>query len=377
MRIIHVITGLDTGGAESSLHRLLSRIAPHFEPHVISLSTMGGTGYEIRRLGIPVESLGMKPGIPEPLTLVRLTRRLMALKPNVVHTWMYHADLVGGIAAHLARVPAVAWSIRNSDLSINKTKWTTRMVVRACALLSRRIPDRIVSCSSAARDIHIALGYDETRFIVIPNGFDLNRFRPDPVAFSQVRDELNIPVNTFVIGLVARFDPLKNHEGFFEAAGILHAKRPDVHFVLAGKGIEITNPRVAAWVRKMNIEGVTHLLGLREDIPRLTAAFDLATSSSWGEAFSNTVGEAMACAVPCVVTDVGDSAYTVGDTGLTVAPGDICGLAVAWEKLLGLSGEERRALGARARARVAENFSLETVVRRYEEFYEQLVRTKA
>lgn len=338
---------------------------------------MGGTGYEIRRLGIPVESLGMKPGVPEPLTLVRLTRRLMTLKPNVVHTWMYHADLVGGIAAHLARVPAVAWSIRNSDLSINKTKCTTRMVVRACALLSRRIPDRIVSCSSAARDIHIALGYDETRFIVIPNGFDLNRFRPDPVAFSQVRDELNISVNTFVIGLVARFDPLKNHEGFFEAAGILHAKRPDVHFVLAGKGIEITNPRVAAWVRKMNIEGVTHLLGLRKDIPRLTAAFDIATSSSWGEAFSNTVGEAMACAVPCVVTDVGDSAYIVGDTGLRVAPGDLRGLAAAWEKLLGLSDEERRALGTRARARVAENFDLEAIAKRYEEFYEYLVQSKS
>ena len=343
---------------------------------MISLSTIGGVGKEIERIGVPIEALGMRPGFPDPLSLIRLTCRLKALRPDAVHTWMYHADLVGGLAARIARVPAISWAIRNADLSVDKTKRTTRAVVHVCAMLSSKIPDRIVSCSYAARDIHISLGYDATRFVVIPNGFDLSKFRPNPVARSQIRDELGIGSNDFLIGLVARFDPQKNHAGFFQAASIIHTKRPEVHFVLAGKGMERRNSQVAAWIREAGIGDVTHLLGLREDMPRLTAAFDLASSSSWGEGFSNTIGEAMACGVPCVVTAVGDSAYMVGDTGLVVAPGDAHGLAAAWERLLALRPEERQFLGDQARARVAENFALEAIVRQYEEFYEKLAQTR-
>jgi glycosyltransferase involved in cell wall biosynthesis len=376
LKIIHIITGLDIGGAETSLLRLLSRLSPLYATHVISLSTIGTIGNEIAALGVPVESVGMRAGFPEPLSLIRLVRRLRVLKPDLVHTWMYHADLVGAIAARLARVPAVTWAIRNTDLSVDKTKRSTRAVVRTCALLSHRGPDKILSCSLTARDVHVALGYDEDRFVVIPNGFDLSQFCPDSAAFADVRHELGIPPHAPIIGLVGRLDPLKNHKGFLAAASILHARRPDVHFVLVGKGVEMSNPEIAAGIHEACLVGIIHPLGLRDDVPRLTAAFDVASSVSWGEAFPNAVGEAMACGVPCVVTDVGDSSYIVGDTGIVVAPGDAPAVAAAWEDLLSLSPEERWALGLRARARISENFALEAVVRRYEEFYEQLVRAK-
>lgn len=359
-----------------ALYRLLSRLSPTYQVHVISLTTIGEVGKRIQELGVPVEALGMRPGIPNPFVILQLANILRKIRPDIVHTWMYHADLMGGLAARMANVTALTWAIRNSDLSPDKTKWTTRAVVRACGLLSGMLPNRIVSCSNTARDIHVALGYDASRFVIIPNGFDLSFYRPDPVARVEVRQELGIPDNALVIGLVARLDPLKNHQGFFEAAGQLHASRPDVHFVLAGKYIDPNNPAVVAWVRNAGVENVTHLLGLRDDIPRLTAAFDVATSSSWGEAFPNVVGEAMACGVPCVVTDVGDSAYIVGDTGLVVKPGDMRGLAAAWAKLLELPPNERQTLGQLARTRVAENFELNKVAAIYESFYEQLITNK-
>ena len=356
------------------LLKLLERLDPaRFPPHVISLTLLGEVGPRIQALGIPVEALGMLPGwLPNPITFARLVQRLKALKPDIVHTWMYHADLVGGLAARLAGVPAIAWNIRHSNLSRDQTKWSTRAVAHLCAKASRWIPDRIVCNSKTARDIHIGIGYDPKHFIILPNGFDLSRFYPDPLSRHAVRTELGIPAHAPLIGLIARFDPQKNHQGFFEAAGQLHQQQPEVHFLLAGMGIDQKNPAIRAWLQCNGIAAVTHLLGLRQDIPRLTAALDIASSSSYGEAFPNVIGEAMACGVPCVVTDVGDSAYIVGDTGRVVAPGDMTGLAVAWAQLLAMPESERRALGQRARARVAEHFEIGAVVKRYEAFYEGL-----
>jgi len=373
-KVCFIITGLTSGGAESMLLKLLERIdRAKFSPDVISLTDIGVIGPRMAALGVPVGVIGMNPGVPDPRGVFRLMSRLREIRPDIVHTWMYHADLLGGLAARLSAVPAIAWNIRNSDLSPGKTKWGTRVVVRACASLSTVIPDRIICCSMTAQRVHTDLGYDPSLFVVIPNGFDLERFHSDEASRADVRRELAIPEKSPVIGLIARFDPQKNHQGFFEAAGRLHTQRPDVHFLLAGEGVETINPAIAAWMAEAGIGSVTHLLGLREDISRLTAALDIASSSSWGEAFPNVVGEAMACGVPCVVTDVGDSAYIVGDTGRVVPSGDPRALADTCAELLALPESERRALGERARARVKENFELGSVVKRYEAFYDELV----
>ena len=374
-RIAFIITGLSTGGAEMMLLKLLEQLDRNrFSPQVISLTTLGEIGPRIAALGIPVEAIGMAPGLPDPLGFFRLVRRLRRIKPDVVHTWLYHADLLGGLAARLAGIPAIGWCIRNSNLDKDQTRLATRLVVRLCASLSSRVPAKILSCSEEARRIHVALGYAAEKMQVVPNGFDLARFKPDDAARSAVRAELGIADSTPLVGLIGRFDPQKNHAGFFAAANALQRRMPDAHFVLAGRGIEKDNAALMQSIDKAGVLVNTHLLGLRDDVPRLMAALDvLASSSSYGEAFPNVLGEAMACGVPCVVTDVGDSAYIVGDTGRVVAAGDMAAFAAALEDLLTLPLAEKAALGERARARVAEHFRIETVTRQYEDFYECLL----
>lgn len=374
MKLVFVITGLSTGGAEIMLLKVLERLGTRFTPHVISLTTLGEIGPRIQALGIPVETLGMQPGAPSPLAFFRLVRRIKTLKPNVVHTWMYHADFLGGLAARLAGVPALAWGIRNSNLDRDKTKLLTRAVVGACARISEWVPDRILSCSEAARQIHVDWGYAVRKMIVVPNGFDIVRFRPDKAARATVRAELGVGDDIPLVGLIGRFDPQKNHAGFFDAAHYLHRRMPRVNFVLAGKGIDKSNPELMRMAETAGVHPVTHLLGLRADIPQLMAALDvLASSSSYGEAFPNVLGEAMASGVPCAVTDVGDSAYIVGDTGRVVSAGNMMGLAEVIEALLALSSAERAFLSKCARKRVAEHFEIGQVVKRYEAFYDELI----
>ena len=372
MRIVFVVTGLSIGGAEIMLLKVLERLDARFSPHVISLSTLGEIGPSIQKLGIPVEELRMRPGLPSPIAVFRLMRRIKSLKPDVVHTWMYHADLLGGLAARLAGVDAIGWCIRNGNLDHNKTKLSTRLMVDACAWVSHWLPDKILSCSDVARQIHVDYGYMADKFVVVPNGFDLGYFQPDFLERAAVRSELGVSVDTPLVGMVGRFDPQKNHAGFFNMAGLLHRRISEVQFVLAGKRIDEANGDLMQMVENAGVRQVTHLVGFRDDIPRLMTALDVLTSSSCGEAFPNVLGEAMACGVPCAVTDVGDSAYIVGDTGYIVPPGDMVGLAAAIESLLLLTTDERRALGMQARTRVAEHFEISQVVKRYEIFYDEL-----
>jgi glycosyltransferase involved in cell wall biosynthesis len=372
-KVVMIITGLDVGGAETMLLNLLERLHVRFSPHVISLTTVGAIGEKIASLGIPVESLGMAPSMPNPQKVLHLAQRLRELRPYIVHTWMYHADLVGGLAARIARVPRVIWGIRNSDLNRESTKFTTRAVVRVCALASHVLPDRILSCSAVAKTVHVELGYSSRKMLVVPNGFDLRRFRPDPAARNSVRAELDLRDGAPLVGLIARYDQQKNHRGFFEMARPLHDAIPGVHFVLAGTNIEHSNQELVRFIQASGVERATHLLGPRNDIPRIMAALDVLVScSSYGEAFPNVLGEAMACGIPCAVTDVGESAFIVGDTGSVVGRHDMAGLAAATAALLSTSAEARQIRERQARLRVADLFEIENVVRRYESVYDEL-----
>lgn len=377
MKIFHVITGLNnTGGAQTVLYRLLSRIdRAAFETEVVSLIDIGPIGKRIQALGVSVRALGMRQGVPNPLVVLRLARWLRRDPPDVIQTWMYHADLVGGLAARLAgRIP-VAWGIRHSTFDPQTTRRTTIWTAMACARLSRWLPARIVCCAEASRRVHTQLGYAADKMVVIPNGFDLAIFKPDPGARQSVRQELGIPAEAPIIGLTAFFRPQKDHRNFVQAAARLHAYLPESHFLLCGGGITWENPELAGWIEAAGIRHGCHLLGRRDDIPRLTAALDVAsTSSSHGEGFPNVIGEAMACEVPCVVTDVGDSAIIVGETGVVVPQRDPQALADGWRRLLlDMSREERLQLGLAARQRIMERYSLGKIVGQYERLYESLV----
>lgn len=370
---MHVITGLETGGAEMMLYKLLRHLPRDVVScEVVSLTTDGSLAAKIRELGIPVYALGASRGVPDLRAVTRLIHRLRASRPQVVQTWMYHADLVGGLAAKLARSIPVAWNIRQSNLDPAHNKRLTLWTAKICARLSRPIPARIVCCSDAAARIHREMGYAGDKMVLIPNGFDVEGFRPDSDARVSARTELGIGENHPVIGLVARFDPQKDHRTFINAASILRAWFPSARFVLCGDGVTWGNQELARWVDEAGIRDCVYLLGRRDDIPRLLNAFDLATLSSVGEGFPNVVGEAMACGVPCVVTDVGDSAWIVGDTGRVVPIRDPQALAGAWFTLVGTGHSACQALGARARDRVVQQFDLGKVAGRYASLYQEL-----
>jgi glycosyltransferase involved in cell wall biosynthesis len=373
IRVVFIISGLATGGAEIMLVQLLKNLdRSRFAPSVISLTNRGSIGEQIAALGITVDSLGLRAGLGAVVSIARLVRRLRDLRPHVVHTWMYHADLIGGLAARLAGVRAVAWGIHNSNLDPAHTKRTTRLVVRACALISRWVPRKILSCSERARQVHADIGYCASKFEVIPNGFDRTVFKRDEAARESVRRELGLHNETPLVGHVARFDPLKNHAGFVQAMRVMHESAPDVRFVLVGAGVDAENAALATAIEGAGLRGAVFLLGRREDVPRLMASFDVLCSSSHGEAFPLVIGEAMACEVPCVVTDAGDSAEIVGETGRVVPIGDMVGLGKETLRLLSLSEGARRELGAQARARVLEKYEIRRIAARYEDFYVSL-----
>src|SRR5262245_19275101 len=241
-RIVHIITGLPVGGSQMMLSKLLSAMDPEaWEPEVISLRDVGEMGERIRARGITVRALGMRKRPTDAIAAAKLARWMRERPPHLIQTWLYHADLIGGIAAWRAAVPVV-WGIRQSDLRARETRRSTMWIARTCARLSGRVPRRIVCCSDAARRVHARMGYASDNMVVIPNGFDLRSFRPDPEARSSVRRELGLPPSSLLIGLVARFDAQKDHHTFVTAAARLLSLFPDVHFLLCGEGIEHRNP---------------------------------------------------------------------------------------------------------------------------------------
>jgi glycosyltransferase involved in cell wall biosynthesis len=399
LKVTHIITGLHTGGAETMLYRLLQHSdRAEFEHQVVSMTDVGAIGEKIGALGIPVRELGMRRGMPNPLGVLRLARWLVEEPPDAVQSWMYQADLVGGLAAKLAGGVPVAWGIHSAYLDpryVRRTKiWTTQ----ACTWASPWLPTRVVCCSEASAEVHAEMGYPMEKLLTIPNGCDLTTFEPDPESRSALRKELGLREGTPVVGLVARFDDdaaaskeqrkgalrrhrakkstlfsPKDHNTFVRAAALLHARVPDANFVLCGDGITWQNAQLVEWIDAAGIRSRCHLLGRRLDMPRFTAALDIATSSSaYSEAWPLVLGEAMACGVPCVVTDVGDSALIVGNTGRVVPPQDPEALSDAWHELLTLPPGVRAGLGLAARRRMEEHFSLTTAVAKYEELYRGL-----
>nr|WP_276661549.1 glycosyltransferase [Thauera aminoaromatica] len=368
-----IITGLSIGGAETMLLKLLQTLdRDRFAPEVISLTNLGEVGPRIEALGIPVHALGMDRGKLNLKGFWTLIGHLRRSRPDVVHTWMYHADLLGGLAARMAGIRALAWGIHQSNLAPEFNKTSTLMVVKASALASRYLPRKIISCSDRAMRVHVTEGYCFSKMVLVPNGFDLTRFVPDSAARASVRSEMGLSSDAPLVGVVARDDPQKNHLGFVEAAAAVHRVIPWCHFILAGTGIDKDNASLNRAIEQVGLRDNMHLLGRRDDVPRLMASLDVLASPSHGEAFPSVLGEAMACAVPCVATDVGDSAAIVGHTGRVVPAGQMDELARQLVALLEMPEQYRQALGVKARERIQEHYELRSITQRYEEIYSQL-----
>lgn len=378
LKILHLITGLEVGGAQTMLLKLLGALDPmDFEPLVVSMVEPEPMGRRIASLGVQVETLGMRRGFPDPRGMLRLVRLLRNFGPDLLQTWMYHADLAGGLAlpwvSGPGKRPALVWNIRQSDLDPRMTRRGTRWIARLNGRLSHWVPDHIVCCSQRARAVHLALGYRTEILSVIPNGFELDRFKPDPAGGAALRSELGIPQGAPVIGVAARFDPQKDLPNFIEAAVAVGSSRPESRFILCGPGMDAANPRLRSWISQAGVGESFRLLGSRDDMPRVFSALDILVSpSAYGEGFPNVLGEAMACGVPCVVTDVGDSALIVGDTGLSVPPRAPGPLADALLRMLAESPGQSAHRAESARARIATRYALSGIAARYAALYQSL-----
>jgi glycosyltransferase involved in cell wall biosynthesis len=370
-KILHVITGLGVGGAESMLYKVASRLdSSRFESVVVSLQDEGSVGLRLRAAGVPVYELHMGRGRVSLRALWSYLEVVRHERPEIVHTWMYHANLLGLIGSVIVRSPNLVWSIRRTDPSADVHSVSARVVYGACAMGSRW-PEAIVVNSRAGQQAHRAKGYRARRWVLLPNGFDLEMFSPDAGARVALREELRVGTDAFLIGTVGRFAEAKDHGTFLRAAGELVALGYDAHFVLAGRDMATRNSRLTSMIGPPDLAGRIHFLGDREDIPRVMAALDIYTSTSTTEGFPNVIGEAMSCGIPCVVTDAGDSADVVGDTGLVVSVRDVNAIVKAWEALL-RSPDTRMRNGNAARRRVEKRYNLPAIVREYESFYDSL-----
>jgi glycosyltransferase involved in cell wall biosynthesis len=279
--------------------------------------------------------------------------------------------LFGGVASKLAAHKHVAWNIRSSLYDLESIKPQTKLVIKGGALFSRSLAQKIVCNSSISVEQHMAIGYPGEKFETIPNGFELSRYTPDPEAKTWLCNSLGVAPDAHLVGIIGRFHPNKDHRGFVAAAG--RVQNAKAHFVMVGKDVAEANLKLVGWIRDAGIESRCHLLGLRDDIPHIAAGLDLCAMSSRSEGFPNVVGEAMACGVPAVVTDVGDAAYLVGETGIVVPPRDPEALAKAIDQLLSEPDAAKEDRKRAARLRVEQHFSIESVAARYRSLYASML----
>ncbi|WP_138435100.1 glycosyltransferase family 4 protein [Marinobacter shengliensis] len=375
MKVLHVITSLDSGGAEGVLARLC-RADPSNAHHVISLMDEGVYGLPLRQAGVQVYCAGMPRGKLTVKGLFRLWRFIREARPDVIQTWMYHADLLGGLLGRLAGVRSIVWGIRNSDLEPGKSSRSTILVAKLCARISFWLPARIAVCAERAAEIHARIGYCTGKMTVIPNGYDLANFKPLPSSAKTIRQEFQIPASDVLIGMVARFDPFKDHGNLISALAQLDERGVNFRCLLVGDGMDSGNTELLRLIEEAGLEKRIILTGRRADIPVVMNALDLHVLSSLSEAFPNVVAEAMACGTPCVSTDVGDASLIVGDTGWIVPPGNsdklAAALQVATNEIVETEAWQKRK--AAARTRIENKFSLEGMIKSFDSLWQAVFR---
>jgi glycosyltransferase involved in cell wall biosynthesis len=358
--VLHIITGLGAGGAEAMLARLVlaNPDSGLVRNVVISLLDDGVYATKLRDAGIDVYSLGLDRFSRLPARFLRLVLLVRRIRPDVVMTWLYHADLLGTLAAIASGLGAgrVIWNLRCSNIDFDNYAYTTHWIVKILAWLSP-LPKAVTANSRTGQRVHEALGYRPRHWAFLPNGVDVDEYRPNERDRIQVRNELGFDASTFAVGMIARLDPQKDHGTFLAAAKMVAARWPHVRFVLVGRN---TN-ELPAFDQVLT-------LGERRDIPRLLRGLDLVVlSSAYGEGSPNVLTEAMATGVLCITTDVGDSAALVGDSGIVIPPQNSEALAAGIDTLLSEAREARALRGQRARETILREWNIERTTELYHE----------
>lgn len=368
MKIMHVIVGLNTGGAEAMLRRLVMNMREHMHI-IVSLTERGTLGQVLIADGHTVHALGMSPTTVWP-TLRQLWRLIRQTRPDVIQTWMYHADLLGGLLGRFAGVRNIVWNVRNTEIPQGRFS-VTGIVICVCASLSRVIPRAIVCCADAGLDSHAALGYSRDRMVVIPNGYETQTWKPPSHSKSDIRTLYGLPLDSFIIGIVGRFDPLKGYDVFVEAAGLMTERsRHQFLFVMVGRSVDRQNSALRTMILSKGGHAHFKLMGEQKDIAQIMYSLDVLCLASKAEGFPNVVAEAMLMEVPCVVTDVGDARQIVGQTGIVIPANKPSLLADALLALEGMEQKVRYEMGCAARRRIVELYDIDIILQRYVKLYE-------
>ena len=365
MRILHVITGLGRGGAETVLYRLAtgSTRATH---EVICLEAPGYFSTKLEEAGIPVHHVGWG-AVGSVRALFRLHKLVRSLDADVVQTWMYRANVFGGLSAKLVGSPIV-WNIRCSSWDV--LPLPTQLLAHVGGFLARFVPRRVINCSAVSRRLHARLGYDAADGVVIPNGYDPALFGPDEQARDAIRQELNVPSDGFVLATIGRWHVQKGLPELLQAVRILRDRKLPVTLLMVGRDLDEGNGDLTDLIARTGGGEALRLLGNREDVADLARAADLHVLASIGaEGFPNAVAETMLSATPNVVTDVGDAALVVGDTGWVVPPRDPERLADAVEvayREFARSPDKWAERRSAARDRIVREFPLDRMIDTYE-----------
>jgi glycosyltransferase involved in cell wall biosynthesis len=377
MGVLHVITGLNVGGAENMLAKLIESgngDSARLRPQVLSLLTPGKLAERIRARGAPIHSLEMRSSIPTAFAAWRLARIARSVRPDLLHGWMHHGNLAATCASFALRDrPPVIWNVRHSLVDIAYEKPLSRAVLRLGAALSATPAAIIYNSATAARQYE-AFGFPGEKTVIIPNGFDCHQFRPRDGAREMLVQAHGIDPAATIVGMVARMHPMKDPENLVEAIGRARRDGHDLHLIMVGTGTDTPSPGLTDALRRALPPSRITLVGERHDVAVWLSGLDiLALPSAWGEAFPNILGEAMASGVPCIATDVGDSGWIIGGTGHLVPPRDAAAMAAALAGLAEAGPDTRRKMGEAARARVVASFSLGQIASRYEALYEAVL----
>ncbi|ENW25304.1 hypothetical protein F925_00638 [Acinetobacter lwoffii NCTC 5866 = CIP 64.10 = NIPH 512] len=366
-KVLHIIIGLNVGGAELMLKRLVlhSQQKGEYQHEVISLTDLGVVGADLRKQGVPVYTLGMTSVFKLPIIFFKLKSIIKQINPDVVQTWMYHADFLGGLAAKQAGIDNIIWGIRTTDVAQGASRLTV-LLRSLCAKLSYRIPRKIVCAAHLSKDLHEKVGYDATKMIVIPNGFELDKLVATEADRRELRQELNLSDTDIVIGSVGRFNEVKNQRLFVEVAALLVKDFPHLKFMMVGRDNDENNQILMGWLQEHDLLDCFRLLGQRSDIPKCLKAMDIFCLHSKTEGFPNVLGEAMALGLPCVSTNVGDSDFLL-QSDFCVDINDINTLKESISMLI-KDDKIRLCLGNRNLERIQE-FSMESFLNNINKVY--------
>ncbi len=368
-KIVHIIIGLNVGGAELMLKRLVlhSQKTGEFQHSVISLTDTGVVGPDLQDKGITVYSLGMGSNLSVPRTFARLRKLLKKLQPDVVQTWMYHADFLGGLASKSLNVDKIIWGIRTTDVSQGPSKLTTHLS-KVCAKLSYYIPDAIVCAAHVSKDYHLSIGYDESKMMVIPNGFDVEALSSTKEEGLEIRKQVNLSPDDIVIGSVGRFNPVKNQKLFVDVAANLVKDFPDLKFMIVGRDNTTENKELMAWIRQYDLTDSFRLLGQRDDVPKCLKAMDVFCLHSKTEGFPNVVGEAILSDTVCVATNVGDVGVLLDKESLALS-NDVNGLSEVIKNYLNYPKHKLIEKTNQNKHNVITKYSMEAVLNKFHSLY--------